>query len=119
MLDETHTKKLFEEIEIPLIPVLAAMEAEGIALDKNALKELSLELEKDILKIDEEIQKMAGTPFNISSPKQVGDVLFEVLKIVEKPKKTKTGQYATGEDILSKLVGKHDIVRKILDYREL
>jgi len=119
MLDETHTKKLFEEIEIPLIPVLAAMESEGIKLNKEALKEISLELEKDILKVDEEIQKMAGTPFNVSSPKQVGDILFEVLKIVEKPKKTKTGQYATGEDVLSKLVGKHDIVGKILDYREL
>jgi len=119
MLEETHTKKLFEDIETPLIPVLSAMEAEGIALDKNALKELSLELEKDILKADEEIQKMAGTSFNISSPKQVGEILFDVLKIVEKPKKTKTGQYATGEDILSKLVGKHDIVGKILDFREL
>lgn len=119
MLKETQTTKLFEEIEIPLIPVLADMEAEGITLDKNALKEISVELAKDILTADEEIQKLAGTPFNISSPKQVGDILFEVLKIVEKPKKTKTGQYATGEDILSKLVGKHEIVGKILDYREL
>lgn len=119
MLNDTHTKKLFEEIEIPLIPVLADMEAEGIALDKNALKELSAELQKDILVIDTEIQQLAGTPFNISSPKQVGEILFEVLKIVEKPKKTKTGQYATGEEILVKLEGKHEIVRKILDYREL
>ena len=119
MLEESHTTKLFEEIEIPLIPVLADMEAEGITLDKNALKEISVELAKDILTADEEIQKLAGTPFNISSPKQVGDILFEILKIVEKPKKTKTGQYATGEDILSKLVGKHEIVGKILDYREL
>jgi len=119
MLEQTQTKKLFNEIEIPLIPVLADMEAEGIALDKNALHELSLALEKDIAVADDEIQKMAGTPFNISSPKQVGDILFEVLKIVEKPKKTKTGQYATGEDILTKLTGKHPIVNKILDYREL
>ena len=119
MLIETHTKKLFDEIEIPLISVLSAMEAEGIALDKNALKEISLLLEKDILKADEEIKTLAGTPFNISSPKQVGEILFEVLKIVEKPKKTKTGQYSTGEDVLSKLVGKHEIVGKILDYREL
>lgn len=119
MLEQTQTKKLFNEIEIPLIPVLADMEAEGIALDKNALHELSLALEKDIAVADDEIQKMAGTPFNISSPKQVGDILFEVLKIVEKPKKTKTGQYATGEDILTKLTGKHEIVGKILDYREL
>ncbi len=119
MLTEAHTKKLFEEIEIPLIPVLAAMEAEGIALDKNALKELSVELKKDILIVESEIQQLAGTPFNVSSPKQVGEILFEVLRIVEKPKKTKTGQYATGEEILVKLVGKHEIVGKILDYREL
>ncbi len=119
MLNDTHTKKLFEEIEIPLIPVLADMEAEGIMLDKAALKELSLTLEKDITHVEAEIQKLAGTPFNVSSPKQVGDVLFEVLQIAEKPKKTKTGQYATGEEVLVKLVGKHEIVGKILDYREL
>jgi DNA polymerase-1 len=119
MLHNTSTKELFEEIEVPLIPVLAAMEAEGIALDKNALSELSLALEKDIQAVEMEIQQLAGTSFNVSSPKQVGDILFEVLKIVEKPKKTKTGQYATGEEVLVKLVGKHDIVGKILDYREL
>jgi DNA polymerase-1 len=119
MLEEVHARKLFEEIEVPLIPVLAAMEAEGIRLDKDALKEISEGLTTDILKVDTEIQTLAGTPFNISSPKQVGEILFEVLKIVEKPKKTKTGQYATGEDVLSKLLGKHNIVGKILDYREL
>ncbi len=119
MLSDEHIKKLFEEIEIPLISVLAEMEAEGIALDKNALQELSSELEKDITKVDAEIQQLAGMPFNVSSPKQVGEILFEVLKVTEKPKKTKTGQYATGEEILVKLVGKHDIIGKILDYREL
>jgi DNA polymerase-1 len=119
MLINTSTKQLFEEIEIPLIPVLAEMEAEGIALDKNALNELSLALEKDIQAVESEIQQLAGTPFNVSSPKQVGDILFEVLKVIEKPKKTKTGQYATGEEVLVKLVGKHEIVGKILDYREL
>lgn len=119
MLHQTATQQLFEEVEIPLIPVLADMEAEGITLDKHALAELSLALEKDILAVETEIQQLAGAPFNVSSPKQVGDILFEVLKIVEKPKKTKTGQYATGEDVLVKLVGKHDIVGKILDYREL
>jgi DNA polymerase-1 len=119
MLDETMTKKLFEDIEIPLIPVLADMEAEGITLDKAALREISAGLEKDILKVEAEIQQLAGTPFNVSSPKQVGDILFEVLQITEKPKKTKTGQYATGEDVLVKLTGKHEIVGKILDYREL
>ncbi|MBN8696156.1 MAG: DNA polymerase I [Bacteroidetes bacterium] len=119
MLTETHTKKLFEEIEIPLIPVLADMESEGVTLDKLALKELSQKLEHDIQHVEAEIQKLAGTSFNVSSPKQVGDILFEVLQIAEKPKKTKTGQYATGEDVLVKLVGKHEIVGKILDYREL
>ena len=100
MLEGVQIKKLFNEIEIPLIPVLAAMEAEGVALDKNALNELSVELKKDILIMETEIQQLAGTSFNVSSPKQVGQILFEVLKIVEKPKKTKTGQYATGEDVL-------------------
>jgi DNA polymerase-1 len=119
LLKEAHITKLFEEIEIPLISVLASMEAEGIALDKNALKDISLGLEKDIAVVEAEIQNFAGTPFNVSSPKQVGDILFEVLQITEKPKKTKTGQYATGEDVLAKLAGKHPIVGKILDYREL
>lgn len=119
MLEQTQTSKLLNEVEIPLIPVLSAMELEGIRLDIGALKELSKELEGDIAKLDGEIQGMAGTPFNISSPKQVGDILFEILKIDEKPKKTKTGQYATSEDILSKLSGKHPIVNLILDYREI
>lgn len=119
MLQDAHITKLFEEIEIPLVPVLAAMEAEGIALDKGALKDISLALEKDIATVEEEIQKLAGTPFNVSSPKQVGEILFEILKITEKPKKTKTGQYATGEEVLVKLTGAHEIVGKILDYREL
>jgi DNA polymerase-1 len=119
MLEETATTQLLNEVELPLIPVLSAMEREGICLDIQTLKEFSRLLEGDILNIDKEIQTLAGTPFNISSPKQVGDILFEVLKIAEKPKKTKTGQYATGEDILSKLSGKHPIVDKILDYREI
>ena len=119
MLNAAQTKKLFDEIEIPLIPVLASMEAEGIALDKNALNDLSIELKKDISLMEAEIQQLAGTTFNVSSPKQVGQILFEVLRIVEKPKKTKTGQYATGEDVLVKLIAKHEIVGKILDYREL
>ncbi len=119
MLKETLTEKLFHDVEIPLIPVLGAMEREGIKLDMPVLAEFSKILEQDILAIDKEIQALAGTPFNISSPKQVGDILFEVLKIDEKPKKTKTGQYATSEDILSKLAGKHPIIDKILDYREI
>jgi DNA polymerase-1 len=119
MLTQLQAAKLFEEVEVPLIPVLSAMEAEGIRLDTGTLKQISSELEKDIASIEQLIQKLAGRPFNISSPKQVGEILFEVLKIVEKPKKTKTGQYATGEDVLTKLANKHDIVGKILDYREL
>ncbi|MBI3509405.1 MAG: DNA polymerase I [Bacteroidetes bacterium] len=118
-LKELNAQKLFEEIEMPLVPVLSAMEREGIALDAAFLKKLSGHLEKDIEKIEKQIQQLAGTAFNISSPKQVGDILFEVLKVAEKPKKTKTGQYATGEDVLLKLVNKHAIVPAILDYREL
>lgn len=119
MLDESGTRKLYSDVELPLIPVLGAMEREGIRVDKQVLQEFSRQLEQDILLLDKEIQTLAGTPFNVSSPKQVGDILFEVLKVAEKPKKTKTGQYATSEDILSKLSGKHPIVDKILDYREI
>lgn len=119
LLEKAQAVKLFEEIEVPLIPVLAAMEKEGIALDKNALQEISGALEKDIIAVENEIQELAGMKFNVSSPRQVGEVLFEKLQVTEKPKKTKTGQYATGEDVLTKLVGKHEIIGKILDYREL
>ncbi len=118
-LKQAGVQKLFEEIEIPLVPVLAAMEAEGINVDKDALKVLSKELTTDIAKAEKEIQDFAETKFNVSSPKQVGEVLFEQLKIVEKPQKTKTGQYSTSEDVLSKLESKHPIIKKILDYREL
>lgn len=118
-LKETETEKLFTEVEVPLITVLADMEREGINLDVKGLKDFSAQLAEDITKVDEEIQQLAGTKFNISSPKQVGEILFEYLKIVDNPKKTKTGQYATSEDILAKLEGKHPIISKILDYREL
>lgn len=118
-LTEANAKQLFDEVEMPLVPVLAAMECEGIKIDSATLKTYSKQLETEIVAIDDEIQKLAGTPFNISSPKQVGDILFEVLKIAEKPKKTKTGQYATGEDILQKLTKKHPIIEKILEYREM
>jgi DNA polymerase-1 len=119
MLKDANARKLFDEVEMPLVPVLAGMEREGINIDTDSLKKYSSRLEKEIAEVDAEIQKIAGTPFNISSPKQVGDILFEVLKIGDKPKKTKTGQYATGEDILQKLVKKHPIVEKILEYREM
>jgi DNA polymerase I len=118
-LKKTGVQKLFDEVEMPLISVLADMEAEGITVDKNALYELSRILEKDIAKADVEIQALAGATFNVSSPKQVGEVLFEKMKIVEKPQKTKTGQYSTAEDVLSKIESKHPIIKRILDYREL
>ncbi len=118
-LKNSGTEKLFYEVEMPLVPVLSAMESEGINLDKNALSILSKELTEDINRADREIQDLAGEPFNISSPKQVGEILFNKLKITDKPSKTKTGQFSTGEDVLSKLENKHPIVRRILDYREL
>ncbi len=114
-----EVEELFEKVEVPLIRVLANIEREGINLDVNTLKEMSAQLQNDIVTVESEIQGSAGTKFNVSSPKQVGEILFEYLKIVDKPKKTKTGQYATGEDILSKLENAHPIVSKILDYREL
>lgn len=119
MLEKTGMQKLFDEIEIPLIDVLADMEREGINLSTESLSQLSAELGNLITDVESLIQKDAGTSFNVSSPKQVGDILFEILRIDEKPKKTKTGQYATSEDVLAKLVNKHPIVNRILDYREL
>ena len=118
-LIEHELEKLFNEVELPLIKVLANIEREGINIDVPALKEFSLQLQNDISIVEAEIQSFAGTKFNVSSPKQVGEILFEYLKIIDKPKKTKTGQYATGEDVLSKLESLHPIVAKILDYREL
>ena len=118
-LIEHELEKLFNEVELPLIKVLANIEREGINIDVPALKEFSLQLQNDIAIVEAEIQSLAGTKFNVSSPNQVGEILFEYLKIIDKPKKTKTGQYATGEDVLSKLESLHPIVAKILDYREL
>jgi DNA polymerase-1 len=118
-LKQNEVEKLFNEVEVPLIKVLADMEREGINLDVDVLREFSGQLQNDIVAVEKNIQDFAGTKFNVSSPKQVGEILFEYLKIVDKPKKTKTGQYATGEDVLSKLEKAHPIVSKILDYREL
>jgi DNA polymerase-1 len=118
-LDDVTVRNLFETVEMPLVRVLTNMEAEGITVDVTVLNELSNVLAIDIQSTEKEIQDMAGSKFNVSSPRQVGEVLFEVLKISEKPSKTKTGQYSTGEDVLSKLENKHPIVRRILDYREL
>jgi DNA polymerase-1 len=119
-LDKTHTKKLFEEIEIPLVGVLASMEKEGINLDVPFLKSLSKELGDDIARLEGRIYEIAGEKFNLASPKQLGDILFDKLKIGgAKQKKTKTGQYATGEEILSYLAKDNEIVSDILDWRSL
>ena len=118
-LRENGLEDLFNNVEVPLIKVLANIEREGINLDVNALREFSGQLSGDISLVEKEIQDLAGTKFNVSSPKQVGEILFEYLKVVDNPKKTKTGQYATGEDVLGKLEKAHPIVPKILDYREL
>lgn len=118
-IEASGNKKLLEEIEGPLMPVLADMEAEGINLDTASLSRLSEELRDDLIKIEEEIYELAGGQFKISSPKQVGEVLFDRLKVVEKAKKTKTGQYATSEEVLAKIQHKHPIIEKILDFREL
>ncbi|GAB4154809.1 MAG: DNA polymerase I [Winogradskyella sp.] len=118
-LGEANTQKLFDEIEIPLLRVLAAMELEGINLDKDFLNSLSEQLNTDIANLEKSIYEAAGEEFNIASPKQLGIILFEKMKLVDKPKKTKTGQYATGEDILSYLAKDHAIIQQILDYRGL
>ena len=118
-LGEANTKKLFTDIEVPLLRVLAAMELEGINLDVDFLNSLSEDLNKDIDTLVAKIYEVAGEEFNIASPKQLGIILFEKLKLVDKPKKTKTGQYKTGEDILSALAKEHEIIRNILEYRGL
>lgn len=118
-LGEANTQKLFDDIEVPLLRVLAAMELEGINLDVDFLNSLSEDLNNDINSLESKIYEVAGEEFNIASPKQLGIILFEKLKLVDKPKKTKTGQYATGEDILSYLAKDHEIIRNILEYRGL
>lgn len=118
-LENLNLTNLYNSIEIPLLSVLASMEIEGIKMDSVYLNSLSKKLSEDILKLETKIYKEAEVEFNLASPKQLGDVLFEHLKLVEKPKKTKTGQYATGEEILSKLASKHEIVQNILDWRGL
>ena len=120
MLDETDTRKLFDDIEIPLMPVLASMEQEGIKLDTTYLKELSTALSDDIKRLEQKIYETAGEPFNLASPKQLGEVLFDRLKIGgAKQKKTKTGQYATGEEVLSYLALENPFVAEILEWRQL
>lgn len=120
ILDKAETKKLFDEIEIPLIPVLAAMELEGINLDVPFLKSMSVEMATESNALEQKIYETAGEKFNLASPKQLGDILFDKLKIGgAKQKKTKTGQYATGEEILSYLEKDNPIVKDILEWRQM
>ena len=118
-LKKAGIESLFFDIEMPLIYVLAEMEQTGVKLDTVALKQSSEELTEALLKLEKEIHELAGVKFNINSSKQVGEILFERLKIEEKAKKTKTGSYSTSEDILEKLRSKHPVVDKLLEYRGL
>ena len=118
-LQKYNAEKLFSQIESPLVQVLADMELEGIRIDVPFLKSLSDDIEKDIFSLQQAVYEQAGEIFNLSSPKQLGDILFEKLKVISKPKKTKTGQYATSEEILSELAPKHKIVSNVLEYRQL
>lgn len=119
LLDTKDVRKIFAEVENPLVPILLDMEYEGISVDKEFLNSYSKELETDIRKAEESVYKQAGIAFNLGSPKQLGEVLFDKMKLDDKAKKTKTGQYATGEDVLQKLRTKHQIVDDILVFREL
>ena len=118
-IKEAEADKLIHEIEHPLIYVLADMEFEGVRIDEPTLREFSKELETDLVRLEKTIYDKSGVRFNISSPKQLGEVLFEKLMLDPKAKKTKTGQYQTGEDVLLALANKSDIVRDILDFRQL
>jgi DNA polymerase-1 len=118
-LAEADTTALFKTVELPLVQVLTDMEAEGINLNVKFLKELSKTLNADISILEKDIFEEVGETFNLASPKQLGVILFEKLKLVDKPKKTKTGQYSTAEDILSYLSKEHPIVAKILEWRSL
>jgi len=118
-LKKYDCEKLFYEIEMPLMPVLAEMEMTGVCLDTQSLSQTSKELTDRMNDIEKRIYELAGQSFNIASPKQVGEILFDKLKIVEKAKKTKTGQYVTSEEVLQQLRNKHEIVADILEHRGL
>ena len=118
-LKKHECENLFYDIEMPLMPVLAEMEMNGVCLDTNSLKETSTQLTQRMLDLEKRIYELAGEQFNIASPKQVGEILFDKLKIVEKAKKTKTGQYVTSEEVLQQLKNKHEIVADILEHRGL
>lgn len=119
LLIKENCYELFRQIEMPLMPVLAWMERNGVCIDSKALKETSIQYTEEMNRLEEEIHHLAGESFNIASPKQVGEILFEKLKISDKPKKTKTGQYVTSEEVLESLRNKHEIVEKILEHRGL
>ena len=118
-LKKRECESLFYQIEMPLMPVLAEMEMNGVVLDTESLKQTSKDLTARMNEIEARIYELAGEQFNISSPKQVGDILFAKMKIIDKPKKTKTGQYVTSEEVLTQLQGKHEIVADILAFRGL
>ena len=118
-LKENALENLFYEIEMPLLKVLAIMERTGVRIDSEALRQSSEILTEELIDLEKEIHSIAGFEFNVSSPAQVGEILFDRLKLDEKAKKTKTGQYSTAEDVLEKIRSKHPIISKILDYRGL
>ena len=117
-LESGNVTRLFNDVELPLVAVLTAMEIEGIGLNVDFLKELSVDLTNDIQRLEQHIYQQAGEEFNIASPKQLGPILFDKLKLVTRPKKTKTGQYSTAEEVLSYLAKDHPIVADILEYRQ-
>lgn len=118
-IEKDHLKKLFYDMEMPLVSVLAGMEEEGIAIDIPHLEAYSKQLAEETTELEKKIKELAGVDFNVDSPKQLGDILFEHLKISSKAKKTKTGQYATSEDILQQHKNDHEIIPLILDYRQM
>lgn len=118
-LKERGQDQVFYEIETPLLPVLVAMEGEGIRMCETTLKDIGGSMTEQIVELQEAVYSAAGREFNLNSPKQLGEVLFDELKLLEKPKKTKTGQYATNEQVLSSLAPKHQIVADLLEYRQL
>ena len=118
-LKELNLEELFWNVEMPLVPVLAHMEMNGVCIDTNTLKETSVNLTNRLTEIERHIYELAGESFNIASPRQVGEILFGKMKIVDKPKKTKTGQYVTSEEVLQQLRSKSPIIDEILNYRGL
>ncbi len=118
MLTRQGLEKVLHDIEMPLLPALVDMERAGITIDSQVLQRVSVELGEVMIKLEARIQELAGVSFNLNSPKQLGEILFDKLGLIEKAKKTRTGQYATDERILAELAGEHEIVRLILEYRE-